>query len=155
MFLLILFYNIFIMLEINYNTQELIDLIKQSNISIVIGLIADKIKDNFPYKKYYLDDQEILNKFNNLSNYEPYLVNANYNIYNIKFKNKELDKLLYFSRNSQVILEKKYSDYENYNIISDYFQEECRLSCSRSSTTSSSLSPLEYYKKNLYLIVSD
>jgi len=99
--------------------------------------------DDFPYKKLILTDEEMKTKFNNLTDYKPNLVNINYKVYNISFLNRFLYK------GKPTILEQKYSDYEDFNILSDYFQEFCRMKCQRYDTD---ISPYNYWEKNKHLV---
>lgn len=97
----------------------------------------------FPFKQYHYSDDDIRHKFNMLTKYEPDIQHRPYKVYNIDF----LDRFLY--RNKPTVMVKKFSDYEDYNMISDHFQEYCRMRCKRYDQE---LSPYDYWCKNHKLV---
>jgi hypothetical protein len=110
----------------------------------IIG--GDIRKQDFPYKKELMKEVDILSKFNNLSKYEPVLEHQPYRVYNITFLNKY--EFLY--KGKHTLLVKKSSDYEDYNILSDYFQEFCRMKCKRYDQE---MSPYDYWVNNLDKVI--
>lgn len=134
---------------INIGDKEIVDMIKtfgynQTIDKIVKEISKDSYSDFFPYKKYFIPENMIKENFKKLSNYKFKIVEANYKVYSITF----LDKFLFDGKS--IILEKSKNDYLDYNIISDYFQEECRIKCKRYDTD---LSPDDYWRDNKNKIV--
>lgn len=125
--------------------KEILSLIKKMGYANMIKHIVNKLTE-FPYKKYYIPEKVIYNSFEKLSKYKYKLVETPYKIYSITF----LDKFLF--ENKSLIFEKNNNDYLDYNIMSDYFQEECRIRCKRFDAT---MSPLDFWsnQSNKDLIV--
>lgn len=95
--------------------------------------------DDFPYKNLVLSESEIRQKFNKLENYRPTLEYREYKVYNITFLKRFLFK------GQPTILVKYPSEYLDFNILSDYFQEFCRMKCQRYDTD---ISPYDYWVQN-------
>jgi 16S rRNA G966 N2-methylase RsmD len=86
----------------------------------------------------------IIEKFNNLKKYKYNLLeNYKYKIQNLEKDLPELetDEFATFNNKYSLIVNQP-SDYENYNIISDYFNEICRMKCKRYDQTNS---PYDYW----------
>lgn len=116
----------------SYDKNEISAMIKETNFKNMLNELYQKVKkDGYPFTRIFLSDDLVNNMFENLKNYEYKLVEIEYTVYNIAF----LDKFLY--KGKPMILEKKELDYYNYNLISDYFQEKCRLQCTRFDTEKS------------------
>jgi ubiquinone/menaquinone biosynthesis C-methylase UbiE len=97
--------------------------------------------DDFPYKKYSMDIHDIDQRFHHLKNYSFTFVTTPYTIRNIPgdfYKNKKL-------KYHNLIIKNEPSDYLNYNLISDYFMDECRMQAKRYDQV---LTPWEYWHKN-------
>lgn len=102
-------------------------------------IMGGSTNDDFPYIKNHLTDTEIKTKFDNLSKYEPIIEHNNYKVRNIK----DMDEFLF--QNKPTIIINPITDYKDYNLLSDYFQENCRMKCIRDYAN---ISPLEYWNKN-------
>ena len=105
----------------NYNFNEK-DIKKKgiNNISKLIHKLLNENKIIYPFKKYNIDEQEIKDRFKRLSNYKYKLIHKPY-----KHKNKfNLPKHFLKYKGRPTILLFKYSNYFNYDLISDYFQEK-------------------------------
>jgi tRNA1(Val) A37 N6-methylase TrmN6 len=112
--------------------------IQIKNIKDFIKLFSSKdIK--FPYKKIYYDKEKIHQMFDNLKlwNHEDNIVSRPYRINNIK-----IDPL--YKKNYRLIINKN-ENHEKFNILSDMFNEECRVKC---KIFSQKYSPYEYLNKN-------
>jgi len=84
-------------------------------------------KLDYPYLKYYITGEKIRNNFNNLKKFSPYIIHEKYelkalpHISNLQYTEKE--GKTYF-----LIIDKP-DEYKNIEVISDYFNEECRVHC--------------------------
>lgn len=103
-------------------------------------LISIVRSNGYPYKKYTMSQDDVLKMMNNLSEYIPPIINQNYTIKNISF-NPTLTFL-----GKPTIIAQLDDDYLKYNILSDYFQEECRMKCKRYDQ---STSPFDYFYNNV------
>lgn len=119
--------------------------ISEKNFEEMISLIKDdKIK--FPYIKYRLKEDEINKKFDDLKNYKyTMLKNYSYKITNLEGNLFFSDDKIIKYDNYFALLIKEPEDYLKYNILSDYFNENCRMKCKRYNSDSS---PYKYWKKN-------
>lgn len=102
----------------------------------------------FPYKRLYYSDSEIKTMFKKLQNinFSDRIFHEYYKIHNLKFPSKQL---IFLGRPH--IIKNKESDYKNFDIISDMFQEKNRMDCKFFSAISS---PNEFYNKNIKLLAS-
>lgn len=106
--------------DINVNINGLQKMGDEIKISDIISYYIYHEKIEYPYQKKFMRDPKKL--FNNLKNY--------------KMKYRE-DKFKLLSRYRSKYGDKKVGyiisdhDYENINILSDFFQEKCRLKCKR------------------------
>ncbi|MCJ7637429.1 MAG: site-specific DNA-methyltransferase, partial [Nitrososphaeraceae archaeon] len=111
---------------LSISDKEIIKMIKTLGFKPTLDKITDMLsKYDFPYKEYYIPENVIKENFKKLSNYKFKIVETPYQVYSITF----LDKFLFDGKS--IIMEKSPSDYLDYNIISDYFQEDCRIKCKR------------------------
>jgi hypothetical protein len=122
--------------QININEKELSDLIKKYgektiNDELVKLIISGKV--TFPYKKYFMDDVNIMYK--RLCEYKPKIRYSSYIIPNIKF-NWNFDNTF---QGKYMTFVSPNKDYDTMDIIVDYFQEHARLSALRSDTTKTPL----------------
>ncbi len=121
----------------NNNKNELINLIKTQKI-------------DFPYKKYLLTENDIKKKFENLKNYEPIIVeDEKYTIRNLENESFFTEDIMKFQNKYTLILNEE-QDYEKYNMISDYFNENCRMICKRYDTE---LSPYQFWIKKPEVVI--
>lgn len=114
----------------NYDHDKIVELIK-----------SGKIK--FPYLKYRISKNKIIRKFNDLKNYQPNFENKEYQVISLK-NNPFFDERIMKFKNEYTLLVFPKSDYMNYNILSDYFNENCRMKCQRSDQK---YSPYEFFIK--------
>lgn len=91
----------------------------------------------FPYIREWHTDNDIKNMMDNLKKYNGLerILHKKYNIYNLKNI-----KLTYLGKPTLII--NKESDYNDFNKLSDMFQEKCRMKCS----VKNKISPLMYYE---------
>ncbi len=110
-------------------------------------IIIKKIE--YPYLKYFTTEQHIINNFNNLKKFNCKIVNENYkfttlNINDIKFKNPKNNKDLPF-----LIIDEP-TEYSSIEVISDYFNEECRVRCKFASAPGTQL---DFFKNNFDKVI--
>ena len=103
----------------------------------------------YPYLKYFTSEQHIINNFNNLIKFNCKFINENYkfttlNINEIKFKNIKNNKDLPF-----LIIDEP-SEYSSIEVISDYFNEVCRVRCKFASAPGSQL---DFFKNNFDKVI--
>ncbi len=104
----------------------------------------------YPYLKYFTTKQQIINNFNNLKKFNCKIVNENYsfttlNIKDIKFKNPKNNKDIPF-----LIIDEP-SEYETIEVISDYFNEVCRVRCKFASAPGTQL---DFFKNNFDKVIN-
>jgi hypothetical protein len=106
-------------------------------------------KIEFPYKRLYYTDKQIKEMFNGLNKvkFDDRVFDKYYNIHNVKINTNNLLFL-----NQPRILFSKNSDYHNFSMISDMFQEKNRMLCKFFSASSS---PLDYYNNNTTKLAMD
>lgn len=106
-------------------------------------------KIDFPYKKMYYTDKQINAMFNGLNKvkFNDRVCNKYYFIHNIKINTNNL----LFLNQPRILLSKK-SDYHNFSMLSDMFQEKNRIRCKFFSAVSS---PLDYYNNNIKRLAKD
>jgi hypothetical protein len=84
-------------------------------------------KLDYPYLRYYISEGRIKNNFNNLKKFSPYIIHEKYelkalpHISNLQYNQKE--GKTYF-----LIIDQP-DEYKNIEVISDYFNEDCRVHC--------------------------
>ena len=100
-------------------------------------------KIQFPYKRLYYNDEQIIKMFKSLNkvNFGDRVMNIYYIIRNVKINTNNLLFL-----NKPTILISKKEDYKTNTIISDMFQERNRMLCKFISANSS---PKEYFNNNI------
>jgi len=94
----------------------------------------------FPYKSLYYTNSDIHNLFNNLKkyNYNERIINRKYKLKKIKLAENQM-----LFEGKYTILLSKNEDYLDFNILSDMFNEYCRIKCH----IKYNLSPLQYFHK--------
>ena len=110
-------------------------------------IILKKIE--YPYLKYFTTEQHIINNFNNLKKFTCKIVNENYNfttlnINDIKFRNPKNNKVQPF-----LIIDEP-SEYTSIEVISDYFNEVCRVRCKFASAPGTQL---DFFKNNFVKVI--
>ena len=126
--------------DFNYNYDY--NKVKNDKIMIINNI-------EYPYLKYFTSEQHIINNFNNLIKFNCKFVNENYkfttlNINDIKFKNPKNNKDLPF-----LIIDEP-SEYSSIEVISDYFNEICRV---RFKFASAPGSQLDFFKHNFDKVI--
>jgi len=103
----------------------------------------------FPYKRIYYTNSDIKKMFKNLSavDFSDRVFHNYYKIHNIRIHSRSL---LFI--NKPTILMSKKTDYNDFEMLSDMFQEENRMKCKFFSAISS---PNVYFKKNVRLLASN
>ena len=86
--------------------------------------------DDFPYKRLNMTRDQLVQRFNNLKNYKPEIVEKSYYIKNVA------KHLLRYS-GKQLVINSPDNYYDVYDNISDYFIEHVRVDCIRSDQTQS------------------
>ena len=97
--------------------------------------------DDFPYKKYSMNLADVDKRFNNLKKYKFETIKMPYVIRNIPGTWYNNPKLKY----NNLLIVNKESDYLNYNLISDYFIDECKVKAKRYDQE---LTPIKYWQQN-------
>jgi len=110
-------------------------------------MIIKKIE--YPYLKYFTTEQQIINNFLNLKKFTCKVINENYNfttlnINDIKFKNPKNNKDIPF-----LIIDEP-SEYSSIEVISDYFNEVCRVRCKFASAPGTQL---DFFKNNFDKVI--
>ena len=110
-------------------------------------IIIKKIE--YPYLKYFTTENHIINNFNNLKKFTCKIINENYNfttlnINDIKFKNPNNNKVQPF-----LIIDEP-SEYSSIEVISDYFNEVCRVRCKFASAPGTQL---DFFKNNFDKVI--
>ena len=126
----------------NYNYEYEYDKIKNDKTIIIKNI-------EYPYLKYFTTEEEIIKNFNNLKNFNCKIVYENYkfttlNINDIKFKNPKNNKDLPF-----LIIDEPF-EYNSIEVISDYFNENCRVRCKFASAPGSQL---DFFKNNFDKVI--
>jgi len=101
-----------------YSKQEIINLIKKEKLP-------------FPYMKYRYTYEQVESMFNDLQNYTAVYKNIPYQIINLKNNNFFKKKENMYYKKKYVLMVKNSKDYLKYGLLSDYFNEECRIKCKR------------------------
>jgi hypothetical protein len=108
----------------------------------------DDIFDRFPFHKYFIKESELITRFSNLMNFIPNFVKVDF------YKINNMQHLTHFETlflpdKSPVLLLYKSDNYHKYDLISDYFIEDCRIFTKRYDQ---SLTLLEYWSANKHII---
>lgn len=98
----------------------------------------NKIPD-FPFKKLFMSEADLIKRIANLQSYKPQIVAESIKINGALHR----DYFKYEGSPKSIILPA--NEYEDYNLISDYFTEDVRLSCYKSYRP---ISPLNWWNKN-------
>ena len=97
--------------------------------------------DDFPYKKYSMNLADVDKRFNNLKKYKFETVIMPYKIRNVPGDWYNNPKVRY----NNLLIVNKETDYLNYNLIAEYWVDECQM---RARRYDQSLTPLEYWQQN-------
>ncbi len=79
---------------------------------------------DYPYFKYYITEEELKKRFDNLKNIKPHVINKQYSI---RFINLPEYELKY--NNMYVVIVNYDWEFSKIDEISDYFNEHCRNTC--------------------------
>jgi len=104
-------------------------------------------KNNFPYRNNLYNDNDRIEKFKKLIKYKlkHVIINKKPQYINIDFP------LVYFLYKGEYhYITYKNSDYWDVFVLSDFFNDECRMKCAFGS----SISPFEYYQQNKENIIN-
>jgi hypothetical protein len=102
--------------------------------------------DDFPYKRLSMNIKDVDERFNNLKSYQFTFVKTPYTIRNIPgdfYKNKKL-------KYNNIVIKNEKEDYLKYNLIADYFTDECRMQAKRYDQE---LTPFEYWNQNKQRVI--
>lgn len=115
-----------------------------------IFMLGGKNNDTFPYKqKNYIDvNKIIMEKFDKLAKFN-YLDNVSKKMY--KIDNINDTSINYNGKPEYILLMGKNEDYYDYNILSDLFNEECRMKC---AVIWAKMSPYDYWNRNYKHIIN-
>lgn len=124
------------------NSNNYYDKIKKDKNKII-----DKIE--YPYLKYYMTEEQVINNFKNLKKFSSKIINEDYkfttlNLNYNKFKNPITNK------EQHVLIIDDPSEYETIELISDYFNENCRVKCKFASAPGTLL---EFFRNNFDKII--
>lgn len=114
--------------------------------TVLLGMQALIVRggaEDFPYKRRDILLEDIERRFHNLQKYRFHLINRPYTIYNMPQLAK--DDLIYKPLKKPTLIKLHSDDYENYDLISDYFNESCRM---RAKRYDQELTPAEFWEKN-------
>ena len=103
----------------------------------------EEVLFEYPFKKLSMTDIEVLDRFERLKRYTLDIETGKFRIANLP---KTDPKLLKFGPHpASQYMRVRDTDYEEYDNISDYFNEECRVKCKRYDQE---ISSFEYWNKN-------
>jgi hypothetical protein len=108
-----------------------------------------EIYDDYPYRNKIYNSDDKIKIFNNLKQYNLCIIRSPSNIppkTNILMPNV----FFLYKMRGYYYMPFKYTDFENVQILSDMFNDNCRSKCSFGDA----LSPFEYYKMNKQLLIS-
>ncbi len=104
----------------------------------------EAVKLDYPYRKYFMTEEDLAAAFEHVKNTELKLVQTDYKIISIP------DADVRWLDGPPAIIECDPKDYHTINWMSDWFNEQCRLACRRYDE---SVSPIEYWNQNKESIV--
>lgn len=107
-----------------------------------------KYQDDFPYKSFSMNIEDVDQRFKNLKSYQFNIVHMPYTIRNIPGNWYNNPKLKY----NNMIIKNEPSDYLKYNLIADYYMDFCRM---RAKRYDQELTPIEYWHKNKDLVYKE
>lgn len=115
----------------------------------VNSFMRSKYSTEFPYQRDFYSDSDIRQMFKRLQNvsFKDRLFHKYFNIHNVKIKSKNL----LFINKPSILISKK-TDYLDFQLLSDMFQERNRMKCKFFSAVSS---PHVYLKKNIKLLATN
>jgi hypothetical protein len=131
--------------------NELVNIFRQQN--TITDIEAEKPNidedDDFPYKRLNYTDQQIFEMFDKLQKY-----NVTDRLKTLPYKLKNVDmnpNELLFMGNPTILLNYP-TDYKDWNLLSDMFQEKCRIQCKLFNQLESMY---DYYKNNKERIIKE
>lgn len=98
---------------------------------------------DYPYKKYKMSADELNSRMDRLTEYNPLIKHHKYKIFSIS--NISAERLIYKPVTNYTYISVNESHYDKYDNLSDFWQEEQRLSCKRNDQE---INALEYYSLN-------
>lgn len=132
-----------------------------------IQMIADKIKHKFPYIRYSMTPESVLQKFNNIINYKPEWYSKNFRLSDTSdvcirstFSGKRPIKYVPYIEGTptskkhglpeRLVLVNRSGDYTKYNLFLDYFAEHIRIKARRSNQLESTAT---WYRNHIKEII--
>ena len=86
------------------------------------NIILDKL--DYPFLKYFVSEDKIKENFIRLINSKPRIVFEKFNIDSVRLSEQDLQ-----FEGTPLLLISTVEDYENLDMLSDYFNEHCRVHC--------------------------
>lgn len=108
---------------IKYKIISKISLLNNAETAILLAMYIKECNVKFPYKKIKNPHKLFLNLVKYKTNFTK-TSDFGINYY-------EYFKTEYINKKIGYMISDKYGDYENINVLTDYFQEKCRLKCKR------------------------
>lgn len=84
--------------------------------------IIDKIE--YPYLKYYMTEEQVINNFKNLKKFNSKIINEDYKFTTLKLNYNKFKNPI-TNKEQHVLIIDDPSEYETIELISDYFNENC------------------------------
>lgn len=115
----------------------------------VEDFLNSKESKNYPYKRLYYEDRDIVSMFKKLSTYKHDPIFYNKDKFTISNLNMREDKLVYYGSEdigSQRVIVTKEDEYLLFNILSDMFNENARL---QATVFNSKSNPYDCYFENI------
>lgn len=137
--------NINVYIDIDEKTINELQVVNSVNhIAKSLTACLKKMPNSFPYKRHYLNKEEMIEKFNNLKEYVPNVVHLlnPYKIVTMPY----IDPVY---NDKYTMIENKLNDYDDFLIISEYFSEEIRIKSNKYNLPS----PEKYWNDNTQVIV--
>jgi len=100
---------------------------------------------DYPYMKYFTNIDKIREKFNKLKEFKVHVIHDSYKINNVKLSNDDTK----FNGKYYLIIDDP-EEYDNIELISDYFNEECRVHC---RFITEKMSIYDFYRNKLTSII--
>lgn len=99
---------------------------------------------DYPYLRLFETSDTIEKRFNNLQKFKCKIINEKYVIRNIDLNDKDIK-----FDNEYVLIIDDDAEYENIEIISDYFNEQCRVKCKFESASGTTYEYFRNYFDNI------
>lgn len=100
---------------------------------------------DYPFLKYFTKLEKIRQNFISLKNFKPLVIHEQYNLSSINLSQEQLK----FNGKYFLIIDQPF-EYDSIELISDFFNEECRVHC---KFITENYSIFQFYRNNLDLII--